>query len=129
MALSCRYVDAGADWQQYRDLGREPVARGCASFGTCKHLVEVLIDVANRFDRSTRSWGMGSLSFLMMAVASFMTSTLSNRSSPLQESSSSGSCILYLCSPQLFKLFMILFRFRILDGRFLLKDCRSGVSD
>lgn len=36
----------GADWQQYRDLGQEPVARGCASFGTCEHLAEVLPDIA-----------------------------------------------------------------------------------
>ena len=37
----------GADWQQYRNQGQELVARGCASFGTCKHLAEKLPDVAS----------------------------------------------------------------------------------
>jgi len=37
----------GADWQQYRDLEQEPVARGCVSFGTCEHLAEVLPDIAS----------------------------------------------------------------------------------
>lgn len=36
-----------ADWQQYRDLGQEPVARGCAPFRTCDRLAEVLPDVAS----------------------------------------------------------------------------------
>lgn len=36
-----------ADWQQYRDQGMEPVARGAASFGTCSHLVEMLPDLAD----------------------------------------------------------------------------------
>ncbi len=35
-----------ADWQQYRDQGLEPVARGTASFGTCKHLAEALPNIA-----------------------------------------------------------------------------------
>lgn len=51
----------GADWQQYRDLGREPVARGCASFGTCKHLVEVLIDVATVLIEVPEVGGMKSI--------------------------------------------------------------------
>lgn len=36
-----------ADWQQYCDQGVEPVARGCASFGVCRHLAEVLPNVAS----------------------------------------------------------------------------------
>lgn len=35
------------DWQQYRDLGQEPVARGTASFGLCELLADELPDIAD----------------------------------------------------------------------------------
>jgi hypothetical protein len=35
-----------ADWQRYRDQGMEPVARGTASFATCRVVAEVLPDLA-----------------------------------------------------------------------------------
>lgn len=35
-----------ADWQQYRDQGMEPVARGTASFATCRVVADMLPDLA-----------------------------------------------------------------------------------
>jgi hypothetical protein len=37
----------GADWQQFRDIGLEPVARGTATFPICEIIAERLPDVSD----------------------------------------------------------------------------------